>query len=96
MIPDGLVGENCQFKTFHEMIRFILDNIVILNNFKEMNNLDLKSYKVKLESLIITFRTQIENIIQNMAQFTTKSVNDSENKIKGMINIYNLIKNVNR
>ena len=88
MIPDGLVGENCQFKTFHEMIRFILDNIVILNNFKEMNNLDLKSYKVKLESLIITFRTQIENIIQNMAQFTTKSVNDSENKIKGMINIY--------
>ena len=88
MIPDGLVGENCQFKTFHEMIRFILDNIVSLNNFKEMNNLDLKSYKVKLESLIITFRTQIENIIQNMAQFTTKSVNDSENKIKGMINIY--------
>ena len=88
MIPDGLVGESCQFKTFPEMIRFILDGMSNLNTFKERNNIDLKSYKVKLESLIATFKTQLENIIKNMTQFTNKSVYDSEQKMKGMINLY--------
>ena len=88
MIAEGLIGENCQFKTYPELIRYILDNITQLNNFKEKNIIDLKSYKNKLESLLITFRTQIDNIMKTMTQFTNKSINESENKIKGIISIY--------
>ena len=82
MIAEGFIGENCQFKTYPELIWFILDNITQLNNFKEKNIIDLKSYKNKLESLLITFRTQIDNIMKTMTQFTNKSINESENKIK--------------
>ena len=88
MVTDGLVGNNCQFKTYPEMLRFILDNISKLNTFREKNILDLKSYKVKLESLLITFRTQIDNILKTMTEFTTKSVNEAENRIKGILSIY--------
>jgi hypothetical protein len=63
LIINGIVGENCQFKTNSEMIRYILDNISILNNFKDQNIINLKGYKTKLESLIFGFKTQINNII---------------------------------
>ena len=89
LIINGIVGENCQFKTNSEMIRYILDNISLFNNFRDKNILDLKSYKTKLESLIFGFKTQINNIIKSMTDFTTKSINESEERINGIFNLYN-------
>ena len=89
LIIDGLVGENCRFKTNPEMIRYILDNISILNNFKDQNIINLKGYKTKLESLIFSFKTQIDNIMKSMAEFTTNSIKESENRINGIFELYN-------
>ena len=88
VIGEGLIGDNCQFKTYTQMMRYVLDNIIQLNNFKEKNNIDLKSYKNKLETLILSFKTQIDNIMNTMTQFTTKNINDCEHRMKGLIGIY--------
>ena len=88
IIGDGLVGENCQFKTYPQMMRYILENISQFNNYKDKNNLDLKTYKNKLENLIVNFKTQIKNIMNTMTQFSSKNINDCENRMKGLISMY--------
>ena len=88
VIYPGLIGNLCKYKTFHEFIDYLLIQISQLNSFKEKNILDLKSYKTKLENLIQSFKLQIDNITKSMTEFTTKSVNDCEERIKGLLKIY--------
>ena len=49
---------------------------------------DLKAYKVKLENLIESFKSQIENITLTLTEFTIKNVSDCESRIKNEWNIY--------
>ena len=51
-----------------------LQQISQLNIFKDKSLFDLKAYKVKLENLIESFKSQIENII--LTEFTIKNVSD--------------------
>ena len=88
MLPDGIVGENCQFKTYQEMMRFILDNISDFKSFKEKINIDSKNYKLKLESMMQSFQNKIDNTTRVMTQFTNKNIKQCEERIKGLINIY--------
>ena len=43
---------------------------------------DLKAYKVKLENLIESFKSQIENITLTLTEFTIKNISNCESKIK--------------
>ena len=43
---------------------------------------DLKAYKVKLENLIESFKSQIENITLTLTEFIIKNVSDCESRIK--------------
>ena len=44
----GIIGtETCKFKSLREFLDYINKTIQILNNNKEKNNIDLKSYKEK-------------------------------------------------
>ena len=48
-------------------------------NFKKQNKLQ---NKVKLENLIESFKSQIENITLTLTEFTIKNVSDCESRIK--------------
>ena len=88
MIDDGLVGDQCQFKTYQQMIVYILNNISKMNDYKEQNNKDFISYKNKIDSLMSSFKTQMNDCILSMTQFSTtknKNIEDSENRIKQLI-----------
>ena len=78
----GIIGNMSKFKTFHEYIDYTLIQIGEINTFKEKNILDLKSYKIKLENLVESFKYQINNINNSMTEFTTKCVNDCEERIR--------------
>ena len=82
IIYPGIIGNMSKFKTFHEYIDYTLVQIGEINTFKEKNLLDLKSYKIKLENLIESFKYQINNITNSMTEFTTKCVNDCEERIR--------------
>ena len=49
---------------------------------------DLKAYKVKLENLIESFKSQIENITLTLTEFTIKNVSDYESRIKNELNAF--------
>ena len=88
VIYPGVIGNSCKYKTFHAFIDYLIIQIAQLNTFKEKNILDLKSYKSKLDNLISSFKLQIDNITNTMTEFTTKSVNDCEDRIKNILKIY--------
>ena len=88
VIYPGLIGNLCKYKTFHEFIDYLLIQISQLNNFKDKNIFDLKSYKTKLDNLIQSFKLQIDNITKTMTEFTTKSVNNCEERINNLLKIY--------
>ena len=82
IIYPGIIGNMSKFKTFHEYIDYTLIQISEINTFNEKNILDLKSYKIKLENLVESFKYQINNINNSMTEFTTKCVNDCEERIR--------------
>ena len=84
----GIIGNLCKFKNFHEFINYTLQQISQLNSFKDKSLFDLKAYKVKLENLIESFKSQIENITLTLTEFTIKNVSDCESRIKNELNIY--------
>ena len=88
VIYPGIIGNMCKYKNFHEFMDYLIIQIAQLNAFKEKNILDLKNYKSKLDDLISSFKLQIDNITKAMTEFTTKSVNDCEDRIKNILKIY--------
>ena len=80
VIYSKLIGPNAKFNNFHEFIDYVLLNLNQLNASKEKNNLDLKGYKKKLESLIQNLRIQIESIKKNNMEFSSKGLKEIEKK----------------
>ena len=76
----GTIGRDSKFKDFHELIDYILNNIKIFSIFKEKNEVDLRTYKVKLDSMIKSINYQISGIIGNANSFTTTNLEKLETK----------------
>ena len=81
IIYPGIIGPKSKFSTFHELIDYILLNINQMLIIKDKNNLDFKSYKTKLESLIKSFKNQTDSIMMNSTEFTNKKIEDFEKKL---------------
>ena len=88
VIYPNVIGQKGKYKTFHEFIDYILfqlnQNIV----YREKNSLDVNSYKNKLENISQSLKMQLDNIYKNTNEFTTKSVNECEERIKGILLLY--------
>ena len=80
---------NCKFQNFHNFIDYIISNITQLNNFKEKSaSMDFKSYKSKIETSFETLRTQIFSSSKGNNNYAKKLVEEEDEKIKGMFNLY--------
>lgn len=88
VIYPSVIGPKGKYKTFHEFIDYVLQQLAQTSIFRDKNSFDLSSYKNKLENLIQSFKFQLDNIIKSTNQFTIKSVNECEERIKGMLLIY--------
>ena len=86
VIYNGLIGPSCKFKTFHEMIDYILNELLMLENYKDKNILDLSTYKKKLDGIMQGIRFQIDGITKTSAQFTLENFNICDKKIKDINN----------
>ena len=83
----GIIGNMCKFKTFHDFIDYVLNQISVLLQYKEKNSGDLKQYRIKFESLVKTVKMQNENAIKAANDFTKKTISVSENTLKDYISI---------
>ena len=75
VIYAGVIGPTCKFKTFHEFIDYIVNEINVLGTFKEKNMMDVASFKKKIESNVQGFKMQLESFGRSSAQFTTDNFN---------------------
>ena len=82
VIYNGLIGPSCKFNSFHDLIDYILNELFLLDTFKEKNIMDLSTYKKKLESIINGFKLKIDNINKASYQFTLENFGICDGKIK--------------
>ena len=74
----GYIGEFSQFKTLRNYIEHNISTVTMLISNKEKNEIDLKSYKDKLESIIVQFT-------KGMNQFSTQQMNYCKDVRKDLI-----------
>ena len=88
VIYPGIVGGISKYKTFHDLIDYVLTQCSLNLTFREKSIIDLKSYKTKLENIISTFNTQINNLLNTTSEFTKTAVKECEERMKSIYNIY--------
>ena len=88
VIYPGLIGYSAKFKTFHDFMDFVLKNISDLNLFKEKNLHDLGPYKKKIDESLEFMKLQVNHIVGAANEFTIKSVNDAEQRMRSLIQLY--------
>ena len=88
VIYPNVIGQKGKYKTFHEFIDYILFQLKQNIIYREKNALDINSYKSKLENISLSLKMQLDNIYKNTNEFTTKSVNECEERIKGLLLLY--------
>ena len=97
VIYPGIIGPSTKFKTFHDFIDYLLMEINQLIFIKDKNGLDFIPYKKKIDQSIDAFRIQINNL--SSKQYLFNAINESEKKLKNLIETYddrlNNIKNEN-
>ena len=87
VIYPGIIGGISKYKTFHDLIDYVLTQCSLNLTFREKNIMDLKNYKTKLEGLIEVFNNQVNNILSTTSEYTNTSIKDSEERMKGVLSI---------
>ena len=88
VIYPGVIGGISKYKTFHELIDYLLTQTSQTLTFREKSILDFKSYKTKLENIISSFNTQINTLLTTTSDFTKNCVKEAEERMKSIYNIY--------
>ena len=88
VIYPGIVGGISKYKTFHDLIDYVLTQCSLNLTFREKSILDLKSYKTKLDSIISSFNTQINTILNTSSEYTKTAVKECEERMQSIYNIY--------
>ena len=88
VIYPGVVGGICRYKTFHDLIDYILTECSQNLTFREKSIIDFKSYKTKLENSISSFNTQINTLLNTTSEYTKNCVKELEEKVKSIFNVY--------
>ena len=88
LIFPGLIGNQAKYKTFHELIEFLFNNVNQLMAYKDKNYLYLEKNKKKLESLVDNFETKSELFTRNSNAFSHKILSICEESCKNILNNY--------
>ena len=82
VIYSGVIGKNCKFQTFHNLIDYILNTLNQLNLAKDKSNIDFKNMKKKYDSAIQSLKSQADSNTKGIKD-VSKRMNDTiEEKFK--------------
>jgi len=88
VIYPGIIGYSAKFRTFHDFVDYVLKHISDLDLFKEKNIHDLGPYKKKIDESLEFVKLQVNHIVGAANEFTIKSVNDAEQRMRSLIQLY--------
>ena len=83
----GFIGHSAKYKNCKIFFNEIIKNLGTLNQFREKNILDLKSYKEKLESIIKSFNILVDNNNQAQIKYINSLKEKNLTDCKNMMNI---------
>ena len=81
VIYTGIIGPTCKFKTFHNYIDYTINELNILETYKEKNIMDLSSFKKKIESSIHSFKMNLDSFGRSSKEYTTDNYNQVNKKM---------------
>ena len=85
IVYPGIIGKQCQFKTFHELIDFLLVNVNRLLLYKDKSTLEAKEYKIRFEETKETFNNKIEFHMNNTTEFVKECIKNTEDNLNKQI-----------
>ena len=85
VIYPGIIGNNGQFKDFHEMIDYILFGINQFNLFKDKNSVDFKDYTIKIDNLCKSLKAQSESIVSSCNNYCSKKKGEMLTKFENIV-----------
>ena len=75
VIYAGVIGPTCKFKTFHNFIDYTINELNILDTYKQKNIMDLSSFKKKIDSSIQSFKINLDSFGRSSKEYTTDNYN---------------------
>ena len=81
----GYIGRCAKYKNCQLFFSDIIKELNKLNNYKEKNTVDLKVYKEKLEQMIKTFKTMMDNNNEAQVKYINKTNEKNISDCKNMI-----------
>ena len=88
VIYPGVIGGVSKYKTFHDLIDYVLTECSFNSTFREKYILDFKGYKTKLDNIISSFNNQVNTLLDTTSDYTRTCVNECEERMKSIYNIY--------
>ena len=87
VIYPGIIGGIAKYKTFHDLIDYVLTQCSLNLTFREKNIMDLKSYKTKIEKYLDIFNNQTNQFLKTTSEYTQSCIKESEEKMKSLFSI---------
>jgi len=81
----GYIGKYSKYKNCQVFFDEVIKELNKLNSYKEKNTLDLKSYKEKLESIIKTFNTLVDNNNKSQIKYINEMNEKNNRDCKSMV-----------
>ena len=87
-----IIGKASRFKSFHELIDYTLEQLSLFDIFRTKIELDVKSFKTKVDKIIQHLQIQLDCSINDAKQIVKNGVKENEISIKDYVNnkIFNL------
>ena len=82
VIYPGIIGNMCKFKTFHDFMNYLLTQASQNTTFRDKTELDLKTFKARIDKHLKSFSTQLDTVLNEANIFTRKNIEDVELKKK--------------
>ena len=83
----GFIGRCAKYKNCQLFFADVIKELNKLNNYKEKNTIDLKTYKDKLEKMIKTFKTMVDNNNEAQMKYINKLNEKNKNDCKNMVDV---------
>ena len=85
----GQIGDCCKFKNLKEYLLYTMKEFSLIASYKEKNQMNLNSYKQKLDSITVKLNSQVDNFLKTSFQYTISKVDDVKKDLKNQIDIVN-------
>ena len=83
----AVIGRTAKFKTFHEFIDYVIQEISQLNIFKNKSQMDsMTAFKKKIDGVIDAFKMQINNLTPK--EITDLKIHEVEKKFESTFRLY--------